>query len=330
MSCLERIGPKVILALGGGAARGVSHVGVVRTLVEAGFEIQGVAGTSIGSIIGGAYAAGRLDEAEAFLRGLGWAGMLRMLDPVLPRSGFFGGRRLVETLTELLGDVRVEELGLPFVAVAADVNTGEEVRLARGRLAHALRASSGIPGFFDPYREALIEAEDGRERWLVDGIVAGPVPVGAARSLGDWPIIAVDVNVPFPVAAIGGKSGVDEDRVAPSEERAEAGTSPDEEVEGDEPERETSRLRAWLEALVPSSRSSAPNGRKRPSIIESIYSSSMMLQHNFTLAQYREHSPALVIEPNMSGVNMFDFHMAEELIAEGVRSTELALHDAGE
>lgn len=306
MRVIERIGPQVSVALGGGAARGVSHIGVLRALIAEGFEIQAVAGTSIGSIIGGAFCAGRLDACEEYLQGLGWRGMLRMLDPVVPRSGLIGGRRLVAVITELLGDLRIEELAVPFCAVAADVGTGAEVRLTAGRLAHAARASSGIPGFFDPYSEALIEGPGASDRWLVDGIVASPVPVGAARQLGDWPIIAVDVNVPFGERVVG---------VEAPEPVAADGTGERAEASG---------LRALIGNLTPSLKRS-PRGARRPSIVETVYASSMMLQHNFTLAQYREVTPALVLEPNMSGVNMFDFHMAGDLIREGERSTQRAL-----
>ena len=307
----ERIGPDVLLALGGGAARGVAHIGVLRVLAEAGFRVRGVAGTSIGSILGAGFCAGRLDDCEEFLRALGRRGMLKVLDPVVPRSGLFAGKRLVERCEQLIGDLDIRELATPFVAVAADVRTGQEVRLTQGRLAHSLRASSGIPGFFDPYPMSKIsgEAPDGDEQWLVDGIIASPVPVPAARSLGDWPIIAVDVNVPFDERVVGMPVNDSED--VPTEEPAEDGG------------------RGMLASLTSAFRRdrSAP---RPPSIIEALYNSSMMLQHNLTLAQYLRVRPELVIEPNMTGVNMFDFNIGEDLIAEGERSARQALAAAAE
>ena len=289
-------GADILLALGGGAARGVAHIGVLRTLVAAGFRIRGIAGTSIGSIFGGAFCAGRLDACEEFARGLWRRGMLRLLDPVMPRSGLIAGKRLIELINELVGDVRIEDLELPFCAVAADVNTGEEVRLTSGRLAHAVRASSGIPGFFNPYPETHIESGTNQHRWLVDGIVTSPVPVPAARAMGAWPIVAVDVNAHFESRVVGTQSTEPNDK---------------------SPQAKSSQTKA--------SRKLHTQMPKRPSMFESMYSSSMMLQHNFTLAQFRLEPPAFVIEPNMMGVNMYDFHMGNDLIAEGARSARAAL-----
>lgn len=283
----ERIGPDILLALGGGAARGVSHVGVLRELERAGFRVRGVAGTSIGSIVGAAFCAGRLDACETFLRKLNWRRLFKLLDPVVPRSGVFAGKHLIKRCEELIGDLDFAELETPFIAVATDLHTGEEVHLARGRLAHAVRASSGIPGFFDPYPESRVLGEEARaakERWLVDGFVASPVPVLAARTLGDWPIVAVDVNAPFDERVVGVS--------------------------------ESASKRSKAEA-------------RRPSMLESLYSSSTMLQHNLAQAQYLDVEPALVLEPNMTGVKMFQFIIGDDLIAEGARCTRRALVAAG-
>lgn len=300
----EHIGPDVLVALGGGAARGVSHIGVLRVLEEAGFRIRGVAGTSIGSILGAAYCAGQLDAGEEFLRSLGKWGTLRLFDPVFPRSGVLGGRRLVARCEELIGDLDVGELEVPFVAVATDMRTGREVRLTRGRLAEAIRASSGIPGFFVPQPESLVDEDRAREadeHWLVDGFVASPVPVGAARALGDWPIIAVDVNVPFPVGVVGPRAA---------------------------PDAQPSRFRRCWEAVTGILRS-GPSRERRPSLVTTVASSSVLMQHNLARAQYLDVPPALVLEPNMTGVRMFDFHLGDELIREGARSTRAALTALG-
>ena len=179
---VRRIG----LALGGGAARGFAHIGVIRTLVAKGFKPDIIAGTSIGAVVGGCYAAGKLDEFEEWARSLTRRGVLGYLDVSLGGSGLISGGRLAEQLTEAVGDVTIEDLPLRFAAIATEIGTGHEIWLTRGRLADALRASYALPGIFPPVQVG--------ERWLVDGALVNPVPVSAARALGARLVIAVNVN----------------------------------------------------------------------------------------------------------------------------------------
>lgn len=176
----------ILLALGGGGARGLSHIGVIRALENAGYRIRGIAGTSIGSIIGGLYCAGRIPETEEFVRALDFSRMVRLLDLRLPVRGLMGGRRIESLLRKLANGKEIQDLDLPFLSVATELVDGTEVRLARGDLAQAMRASYAIPGFFTP---VLING-----KWLVDGGVSTPVPVRAAESLGRFPVVAVNVN----------------------------------------------------------------------------------------------------------------------------------------
>ncbi|MFT6042455.1 MAG: NTE family protein, partial [Gammaproteobacteria bacterium] len=186
-------GAEIVLALGGGAARGVAHIGVIRTLEEAGFRIRGVAGTSIGAVIGGMYCAGELEPFSDFLGTVDRRSVFRFLDPILPRAGLFAGMRLEGMLSGFVGARQIADLPIPFVAVAVDVAGGDEVRLRDCALVDGIRASFGIPGLFAPKRLVV----NGVERWLVDGGVASPVPVGAAKELADLPVVAVNVNKGF-------------------------------------------------------------------------------------------------------------------------------------
>lgn len=176
----------IVLALGGGGARGIAHVGVIHTLEENGFRIRGVAGTSIGSVIGGLYCAGRLQQYEQFLEKLDVGSIVRLLDLRLPIQGLMGGRRIESLLRRISDSRKIEELDIPFISVTTELTEGLEVRLTKGDLAQAMRASYAIPGFFTP---VLIGS-----RWLVDGGVSTPVPVLAAQSLGPYPVLAVNVN----------------------------------------------------------------------------------------------------------------------------------------
>lgn len=184
-----RVGDRVVLALGGGAARGFAHIGVLRVLHEAGVQVAGVVGTSIGSVVGGAFAAGHLDGYEAMVRGMQGQNLLRHLDPRLGGGGVFAGLRLVRRVGAIVGDPRIEELPMPYRAVTVALDNGEEVVLERGSLLTAMRASSAIPGMFQPVQVG--------GRWLVDGGLASPVPLRAAKALAaGLPVIAVDLNDP--------------------------------------------------------------------------------------------------------------------------------------
>ncbi|NQU49258.1 MAG: patatin-like phospholipase family protein [Planctomycetes bacterium] len=176
----------IILALGGGGARGLAHIGIIRVLEEAGYRVCGVAGTSIGSVVGGLYCAGALDKYEIFVRKLDLKRMLRFVDFRMPVRGLMGGRKIEAYLRRLVDHRNVEDLALPFTAVATELRNGEEVRLRQGDLALCIRASYAIPGFFTP---VLIDG-----RWLIDGGVSTPVPVTAAKELGPHPVVAVNVN----------------------------------------------------------------------------------------------------------------------------------------
>ena len=178
--------PRIGLALGGGAARGLAHIGVLEALTEAGLEPEIVAGTSIGAIAGGFYAAGRLDELHSLARGLTLRQILRYLDVNLAGSSLMTGKRLEKTLASHIGDLHIEDMPKKFVAVATELGSGQEVWLTKGSLAAALRASYALPGILKPIRIG--------GRWLMDGALVNPVPVSAARAQGAQLVIAVTLH----------------------------------------------------------------------------------------------------------------------------------------
>jgi len=177
---------KIALALGGGAARGWAHIGVLRALDEAGIEIGMIAGTSIGALVGGCYLAGKLDELEEFARSLTMRRIASLLDLTIGGSGLFGGMRLTKRMAEHLEGLNIDDLDRPFVAVAAEVNTGHEVWISNGSLITALRASYALPGIFEPIRS--------NNRTLVDGALVNPVPVSVCRSYEQPLVCAVNLN----------------------------------------------------------------------------------------------------------------------------------------
>ena len=177
---------KIGLALGGGAARGWSHIGVMRVLSDAGIMPDVIAGCSIGAVVGGCFAAGKLDELEAFANSLTKRRVMGLLDFHISGSGLIAGSRLQRLLEHDLADLRVESLPLRFCTIATELVTGHEVWLTRGPLVKAMRASYALPGLFDPVHM--------RGRWLMDGALVNPIPITAARALGADVVICVNLN----------------------------------------------------------------------------------------------------------------------------------------
>jgi len=177
---------RIALALGGGAARGWAHIGVLRALDEAGIEIEMIAGTSIGALVGGCYLAGKLDQLEEFARSLTRRRMFNLLDITFRGSGLFGGMKLDGRMREHLDGLRLEELDRPFVAVCTELRTGHEIWLSSGPLVEAMRASYALPGVFEPVRW--------QERVLVDGALVNPVPVSVCRAYEQRLVLAVNLH----------------------------------------------------------------------------------------------------------------------------------------
>ena len=178
--------PVIGLALGGGAARGFAHIGIMKTLLAHGIVPNVIVGTSIGAVVGGAYAAGHLDTLEQWARSLQMRNILGYLDIRLNGCGLIGGEKLAAQLEASIGNTLIEDLPCKFATVATEVRTGHEIWLTHGRVVDAMRASYALPGIFAP---VLIG-----DRWLVDGALVNPVPVSAARALGAEIVIAANLS----------------------------------------------------------------------------------------------------------------------------------------
>ena len=174
------------LALGGGAARGWAHIGVIRALREKNIRITHIAGTSIGAFVGAFVATDRLDDLEREILDFDWKQGLGYFASVPSRTGMLNGRRITEFLGAHLGPANIEDTGIPLRTVATDLCNGDEVVLARGGLVEAVRASIAVPGIFTPV------VHDGR--LLVDGGLINPVPVNVVRQMGARHVVAVDLN----------------------------------------------------------------------------------------------------------------------------------------
>ena len=178
--------PKLALALGGGAARGWAHIGVLKALDEDGIEVGMIAGTSIGALVGGCYLAGKLEELENFARSLTMRRMAALLDFTIGGGGLFAGMRLTKRMQEHLEGLDIENLPRKFVAVATEIRTGHEVWIDSGNLITALRASYALPGIFEPVLCG--------NRLLVDGALVNPVPVSVCRAYEQPLVVAVNLH----------------------------------------------------------------------------------------------------------------------------------------
>jgi NTE family protein len=190
---------KIGLALSGGAARGLAHIGVLQVLREENVPIDAVAGTSAGAVMGAIYASGQ-DTRRMVEQALdaSWKKMAPLIDPSFPKNGLIKGRKITRLLSGFLGgDIEFSDLCIPCACVATDINTGEEIVIDKGNVLEALRASISIPGIF------TVVKREGRH--LVDGGLTTPVPVNVVRRMGADFVIAVNVNPHVSVRL--GKSG---------------------------------------------------------------------------------------------------------------------------
>jgi NTE family protein len=168
---------RVSLALGAGGARGYAHIGVIQALEERGYEIVSIAGTSMGAMIGGLYAAGKLDEYTDWVSGFTQRDVIRLLDPVIRAPGAIRGEKVVGQVADLLAGARIEDLPIPYTAVATDLVAGKEVWFQRGQVVTAIRASIALPSFISP---VVING-----RLLADGGLLNPIPVAATAAVPD-------------------------------------------------------------------------------------------------------------------------------------------------
>ena len=192
----------VSLVLGSGGARGLAHIGIIRWLVEHGYQIRSVSGCSMGALIGGIYATGKLPEYEQWVRGIDRMGIFSLLDFSFGRGGLVKGEKLIATLREMVGETLIEELPITFTAVAADIIREREVWLNKGPLFDAIRASISLPLFFTPFNYRGVT--------LIDGSIFNPVPIAPTfHDLTDL-TVAVNLNGP-PEYAVAPDSGAVQD-----------------------------------------------------------------------------------------------------------------------
>ncbi len=295
--------PVIGLALGGGSARGWAHLGILRKLDEAGIRPKVVVGTSIGAVVGGSWAAGKLDELEAFARSITKRSMLGMMDWSLPGSGLLSGDRLRKALEDRFRGTLIEDLPVKFAAIATELRTGHEIWLTRGGITDAMRASYALPGIFVPVNIG--------GRWLMDGALSNPIPVSVARALGAEMIIAVNLHTD-----VLGRSGV-------IHEHGGHEPLPDPLPEAPTPEQDEAR-RGLFSAVsnrifnpFGASAPPIPLADERPGILSVMLDAFNVTQDRIARSRLAGDPPDVTVGPKIGGIGLSEFHRADEAIAAG-------------
>lgn len=290
--------PAIGLALGSGGARGWCHIGVLRELDSLGIRADVVAGSSMGALVGAAYAADRLDALEDWARGLTLRSMMPLIDMRIGGGGLVKGEGILTMLRALDLPQSIEDLARPFIATATDLRRGREVWLRAGNLEQSVRASVSIPGLFRP------QWLDGR--WLIDGGVVNPVPVSAARALGADAVIAVNPN-----AAVSG---------AYWEPGSDLPGFPD----------LSALLPEKLRGLWTSEKDADIPDDTEPSYVALVNATIDIMSDQIRRARLAGEPPQALLNARLGGVSVVDFHRAAECIDEGRRMVKAqADHLAG-
>jgi NTE family protein len=288
--------PMLGIALGGGAARGWAHIGVLKSLIAAGFEPDIVAGTSIGAVAGACFVTGRLDALEEFACGLTRRRMFGFLDFNFAGSGLITGQRLSARLEHHLQRFHIEQLDRKFVAVATELGTGHEVWLNKGSLVNALKASFALPGIFKPVKI--------NGRWLIDGALVNPIPVSVCRALGARIVIAVNLS-----NDLINKGGIIHDQANFTEPSAMV---EDNHLPG-------TNGRAALHLLH---RQIFGRSDDTPGISAVMMDAINITQDRIARSRLAGDPPDVTIGPKTGGIGLFDFHRAREAIDLGASATD--------
>ncbi|MHA7871958.1 MAG: patatin-like phospholipase family protein [Hyphococcus sp.] len=288
---------KLGLVLGSGAARGWAHVGVLNALEEIGAKPDVIAGCSVGALVGGAYLIGALDAFERWARELHPLSALERFSLSVKRGGFIDTKPAFDAFREY--DKKIEDLEIPFGAVAADLATGDEISITEGSVIDAARASSAIPVAFHAVRH--------KERWLVDGALANPVPVSLARKLGADIVISVDLNAVPKVLDRFDPPPATAPALLPEAAPAKQGV--------------TGAVAKLIEdtqnALKQQYELAKARAQASPKLFETAYAAADIFQMHLARARLQLDQPDILLRPDMRDAMPTSFDRADDFIEEG-------------
>ena len=281
--------PRIGLALGSGASRGWSHIGVIKALLAEGIEPHVVCGTSVGAMIGGSYVSGNLEKLENWVLSSTRSDVLRFFDLNLSQSGFVDTSRLTWFLNSYVAAEShcIEDTRIKYAAVSTDLETGREIWFTKGGIADAVRASMAMPGLFPAVRKD--------QRWLVDGGLVNPVPVSVCHALGADIVIAVNLN-----AGIVGKHKLPAEDAPAVEEKGVLSNF-------------KQQAREYSSSIFPS----RDKENEAPGLFQAIANSINIFQDRITRSRLAGDPADIVLSPKVSHIGLLEFHRAAEAIEAG-------------
>ena len=294
---------KLGIALGSGSARGWAHIGVLQALADMGVQPGIVAGSSIGALVGAAYASKQLDEMENWVSSLSRKDLLGFMDFSLLEGGILGGEKIINFLGQCLGGIDIESLPLSFAAVATDLNSGREVWLRKGDLLESVHASIALPGLFAPVRLA--------EQWLVDGGLVDPVPVSLCRAMGAEIVIAVNLNGGIAIRHADNHNSASKTKPTETTKDMTPWTKFSNQISTSLNEQKD----FVLEKLLGESRDT-------PGVFDVMSSAINIMQDRITRSRMAGDPPDILLTPRLEGIGLLEYDQAAVTIAEGRASVE--------
>lgn len=292
---------RIGIALGSGSARGWAHIGVLRALAEMGIEPDIVAGSSIGALVGAAYAGNQLDEMERMVAVLSWKEIMGYLDMSILGGGLIQGEKLVRFFRKYVKEPKIESLPRRFAAVATELNSGREVWLQHGNLLDAVRASVALPGLFTPCKLD--------NQWLVDGGLVDPVPVSLCRAMGAEVVIAVSLNGDI----VGKHLRNNHQKNAPSsteKKQRENGTALWDRISDQLEKTVLQKKDVLLSRLFGDSLDS-------PGLIDVLAGSLNIMQDRITRSRMAGNPPDIILAPRLSHLGLMEFDRGVMAMQEG-------------
>lgn len=299
------------IALGSGAAKGWAHIGVLNELAKMGIKPDKVAGCSIGSVVGAAYAQDNLSELQQWVSGFSSWDVLGLMDLSWRKGGLIGGEKVFDVMQQHIGVLDIEQMKRPFAAVATDLYSGQEIWFQRGDLRHAVRASCSMPGILPPARIG--------DRWLVDGAVVNPVPISVSRAMGVDLVIAVDLY--------GHRKTRLEQLSVSLSSSAQASVPTAEEIKAQGQDVGfmdlLARGREYVSGLT--DKFSLGN-RNQPGMLAVMSQSMDILEQRHKRVRLMGDPPDLLITPNVADIGTMEFHRANEAIEAGEQAVKQVAH----
>lgn len=283
----------IALVLSSGGARGCAHIGAIKVLERHGFRITSVAGTSMGALVGGIYATGQLQAFEEWISSLDLWEVLRLTDFSISKKGFVKGKKVIEKIKEIVPERNIEDLSVPFCAVATEILSGTETIFTKGNLYEAIRASISIPTVFQPLKIG--------NSYFVDGGLMNPIPVNRIKRNKDDLLVVVDVNSPIPYK----KKDNKQEQVQPGRHLEQI-----------------SRIQHKLNDLIPK------KSNEEVSIFNLTNRSISIMTHKISDLILDKQQPDLLISISKDAFGTFDFYKAKQIIEEGEVVTQNTLKSA--